>query len=115
MQERDMGSCPLFSTQERDRCRWTYKVKYIVDGSVNCYNARLVAKGYAQTQEVDCEETFALVAKMMIVRTVIALAAAKGWHLPTRRIRRGYLHDSTTRFRIEQTSNNSLSTQEASI
>ena len=30
---------------------------------------------------VDYEETFAPMAKMTTVRTVIALAAAKGWHL----------------------------------
>ena len=36
-------------------CRWIYKVKYNVDGSVNCYKARLVAKGYAQKCGVDYE------------------------------------------------------------
>ena len=43
--------------------------------------ARLVAKGYAQTHGIDYDETFALVAKMTTVHTVIAAAAAKGWHL----------------------------------
>ena len=59
-------------------CRWLYKVKYKADGSVNHYKARLVEKGFAQTHGVDYEETFALMAKMT---TVIAIAAAKGWHL----------------------------------
>ena len=56
-------------------------MKYNADSSVNCSKARLVAKGYAQTHGVDYEETLAPVAKMMTVRTVIALVAAKGWHL----------------------------------
>ena len=62
-------------------CRWIYKVKYNVNGSVNRYKTQLVAKGYAQTYGVDYEHTFALMAKMTIVRTLIVLAAAKGWHL----------------------------------
>ena len=59
-------------------CRWIYKVKYNVDGSVNRYKARLIAKGYAQTHGVDYEETFAPVIKMKTVRTMIALVVAKG-------------------------------------
>ena len=59
-------------------CRWIYKVKYNVDGSVNRYKARLIAKGYAQTHGVDYDETFAPVAKMTIVQTVIALVLPKG-------------------------------------
>ena len=63
------------------RCRWIYKVKHNADGAVNQYKARLVAKGYAQAHGVDYEETFAPVAKMTTIRTVMALATAKGWHL----------------------------------
>ena len=48
-------------------CRWIFKVKYNVDGSINCYKARLVAKGYAQTHRIDYEEIFALVEKMTTV------------------------------------------------
>ena len=56
-------------------------MKYNVDGSVNRYEDRLVAKGYAQIHGVDYEETFAPVSKMTTVRTVVALTATKGWHL----------------------------------
>jgi hypothetical protein len=54
-------------------CKWMYKVKHNVDGSVNKYKTRLVAKGYAQTYGIDYEETYNLVAKMTIVRTIIAM------------------------------------------
>jgi hypothetical protein len=59
-------------------CKWVYKVKHNANGSMNIYKTRLVAKGYAQTYGIDYEETYSLVAKMTIVRTIIAMAATKG-------------------------------------
>ena len=50
-------------------------------GRMRILGTMLVTKGYSQTHGVDYEETFAPVAKMTIVWTVIALVAAKGWHL----------------------------------
>ena len=46
-------------------CQWIYKIKHNADGSINRYKAQLVTKGYAQTHDIDYEETFALVAKMI--------------------------------------------------
>jgi len=55
------------------RCKWVYKVKHNVDGSVSKYKAKLVAKGYAQTYGIDYEEIYNLVAKMTTVRAIIAM------------------------------------------
>ena len=56
-------------------------MKHNPNDIVNRYEARLVAIGYAHTHGVDYEETFLGVVKMITIRTVIALVAAKGWHL----------------------------------
>ena len=61
--------------------RWIYKIKYIAYGSVEKYKARFVAKGYAQKEGVDYEETFTLVARYTSIRFVVSLAAQMGWDL----------------------------------
>jgi hypothetical protein len=73
-------------------CNWAYKVKHNVDGSMNRYKTRLVAKGYAQTYGIDCEETYNPVAKMTIVRAIIAITIAKGWLLHQMDVKNVFLH-----------------------
>ena len=75
-----MERCPTFKWKSRLVARWVYKVKKNADRIDNWYKAHLVAKGYAQTHGIDYEETFALVAKVKTICTVIALARTKGWH-----------------------------------
>jgi hypothetical protein len=48
---------------------------------MNRYKTRLVAKGYAQTYDINYEETYSLVAKMTTIRAIIAMATIKGWSL----------------------------------
>jgi hypothetical protein len=73
-------------------CKWVYKIKHNADGSMNRYKARLVAKGYAQIYGIDYEETYSPVAKMTIVRAIIAMATAKGWSLHQMDVNNVFLH-----------------------
>jgi hypothetical protein len=43
------------------------------------HKARLAAKGYVQRQGMDFEEVFASVARMELVRVMLAVAAHHGW------------------------------------
>ncbi|KAI5343667.1 hypothetical protein L3X38_011543 [Prunus dulcis] len=61
--------------------KWVYKTKLNLDGSVQKNKARLVAKGYSQKPGIDYNETFAPVARLDTIRTLIALAAQKEWNL----------------------------------
>ncbi|KAF3658279.1 hypothetical protein FXO38_13314 [Capsicum annuum] len=60
-------------------CRWVYKVKYKANGEVERYKDTLVAKGYSQQAGVDYSDTFSPVAKMVIVRSLIAFASFRQW------------------------------------
>ena len=93
MQELDTGSDSHLTSPHKKAigCIWIYKVKYNVDGSINHYKARLVMKGYVQTNTVDYEESFTPVVKMTTLRTVIALVAAKGWHLHQMDVKNAFL------------------------
>ena len=61
--------------------KWIFKTKLNLDGSIQNNKARLVAKGYFQQLGIDFQETFALVARLDTIRTLIALAASKWWFL----------------------------------
>ena len=45
-------------------CRWVFTLKYRPDGSVDRYKARLMAKSYTQTYNIDYFEAFSPAAKM---------------------------------------------------
>ena len=58
-------------------CKWVFRVKHNSDRSVR-YKARLVIKGYEQTE---FGETYAPVARLTTFRILIALAAQLGWKI----------------------------------
>lgn len=60
-------------------CKWVYKLKKAVDGTIARRKARLVAHDFSQQYGLDYEEVFSLVAKMVMVRFINSLAANQYW------------------------------------
>jgi len=58
-------------------CKWVCKIEYRSYDTVEQYKARLVILGNHQIEGIDYTQTFAPVARMVIVRTFLATAAAQ--------------------------------------
>jgi hypothetical protein len=56
-----------------------WKNKEGENGEVVRNKSRLVAQGYSQKEGIDCEETFALVARLEAIRILLAFSVAKGF------------------------------------
>ncbi|KAK8640458.1 hypothetical protein V6N13_008211 [Hibiscus sabdariffa] len=56
-------------------CKWVFKKKTDMDGNVQTYKMRLVAKGFRQIHGVDYDETFSPVAMFKSIRILLAIAA----------------------------------------
>jgi hypothetical protein len=58
--------------------RWIYKVKKVVDGSVEKYKARFVAWGFSHIEGIYYDETFAPVARYSSIRSIFSLLVQMG-------------------------------------
>ena len=73
-------------------CRWVFRIKRDADRKILKYKVRLVAQGFTQVYGIDFLDTFAPVARLSAIRTVIALAASKNWELRQMDIKSAYLN-----------------------
>ncbi|XP_016206067.1 uncharacterized protein LOC107646392 [Arachis ipaensis] len=59
-------------------CKWIFKVKFHLDGNVECHKARLVAQDFCQRVGYDYFDTFSPVVKITTLRLILTLAVVHG-------------------------------------
>ncbi|KAL1294256.1 hypothetical protein AAHE18_19G129200 [Arachis hypogaea] len=73
--------------------KWIYRIKYNSDGSAERFKARLIILGNRQLEVPDYNETFSPVAKMVTIRTTLAVATSRDWELYQMDVPNAFLHD----------------------
>ncbi|GJR23385.1 ribonuclease H-like domain-containing protein [Tanacetum coccineum] len=73
------------------RCMWLFRHKYLADGTLSRYKARLVANGI-QLEGVYVDETFSLVVKPDTIQSVLSLAVSRHWPIHQLDVKNAFLH-----------------------
>ncbi|GJW46022.1 zinc finger, CCHC-type containing protein [Tanacetum coccineum] len=92
---------PYFETNEKSvlpkgvrpiGSKWVFKKKLNPDGSISAFKARLVAKCYRQKEGIDYFDTYAPLARISSIRTLIAISAVKGLYIHQMDVKTDFLN-----------------------
>ncbi|KAH9459513.1 hypothetical protein Pst134EA_033031 [Puccinia striiformis f. sp. tritici] len=72
--------------------RWVFSIKRKVDGTIDKFRARYVAKGFNQQLGVDCNETYAPTASLNTLRLLISMANRFNFPTATFDVSSAYLY-----------------------
>ncbi len=57
--------------------KWVFSLKFCLDGSLERFKARLIARGFTQQYGIDYTETFALTVQMATMRAFFVIVACE--------------------------------------
>ena len=61
--------------------KWIFKIKHGVDGSIEKYKVRFVARGFSQKEGVNYDEMLSPIYRYTSIKMIITLASTMGWRL----------------------------------
>ena len=73
-------------------CKWIFKKKMKVDGTIDKFKARLVIQGFRQKEGIDYFDTYAPVARISTIRLLVALAAIHGLEVHQMDVKTAFLN-----------------------
>jgi Reverse transcriptase (RNA-dependent DNA polymerase) len=73
-------------------CKWVFRLKRKVDGSIDKYKAHLVARGFMQIYGIDYYNTYSLVICLTSFRLILAIAAHNNWKVEVFNFNSAYLN-----------------------
>lgn len=74
-------------------CKWVYRIKYNLDGTIHHYKVCLVILRNRQEEGLsNYNETFALVVKMKTVLILFKVDAAKDWKIHQVDVHNAFIH-----------------------
>ena len=76
--------------------RWVFKTKLNELGEISRLKARFVAQGFSQVPGQDFFDTYAPVAKLSSIRTILAIAAVEDWELQQMDVDTAFLQSPVT-------------------
>lgn len=72
--------------------KWVFKKQYGLDGSIEKYKVRLVAKGYSQKEGIDYGEILSPIAKLTSIRFLFSLLVAYDFEVEQMDVKTTFLH-----------------------
>jgi Reverse transcriptase (RNA-dependent DNA polymerase) len=73
-------------------CKWVFRLKRKVDGSIDKYKARLVTRGFTQIYSVDYYDTYSPVMRLGSFCLILAIAACNNWEVKVFDFNSAYLN-----------------------